>query len=742
MLPGTRVEAFEGDRGRARPDRDGRGSTATSSSSASGRSRAPGSPQPGGLLSTTGSSSTSNCRPARPVCSPPVTSRTPHHPFYERRSASSTGPTRCTRGRLPPATCSADRRRIDRLPYFFSDQYDSAWNTPAPPAAGTASCFAATPRAASSSRSGCRRSRRRRHELQRLGRHRPHPASSIRSACAVDDRRLADPDVPLEALAPATRSGPGMSRLEHCTTPASRSGSTRSRANCSRRRVRAADRRLRGDGRDIEPHDLRQGDHRLRSLRRAAPRRRRLRRARPSRVVLHARARRRRPRRRPSAPRVRGQRRPRRLRLLRVHARPRRRHRGTIEQALELWSRLARPNVMIKVPATEAGIPAIEELTARGVNVNVTLLFSVARYEQVIDAYMPGSSDAWPPANRSTRSPRSRRSSSRASTPRPTRCCPRLGAARAGGDRQRPARLRPLPRPLRRRALGRAARRRRAPPATAVGQHRYQGPGLLRRPLRRGADRARRHQHDARGHAARVRRPRRRHPGASARAPARRRSAAPRTRASTSPPSPRSSSAKASARSAPPTASCSTASRASSSGPRRRLAELMTRPEKRARPRPRGSRRGGVAGLKTLPALRALAGDVSTSRSSAELRVIKARRPSISRSSLSACAASGCGTTAELGAAGTWSARPRRARTMPRRRQGGDELPYDMLVLAVGARSEREWQSEGVLTYHDGARSQLPAPAAPSPRGPDRAGWCSSNRPGRAGRCRCMTSRC
>jgi transaldolase len=63
---------------------------------------------------------------------------------------------------------------------------------------------------------------------------------------------------------------------------------------------------------------------------------------------------------------------------------------ATIEQALELWARLARPNVMIKVPATEAGIPAIEELTARGVNVNITLLFSVERYEQVIDAYMAG----------------------------------------------------------------------------------------------------------------------------------------------------------------------------------------------------------------------------------------------------------------------------------------------------------------------------------------------------------------
>jgi transaldolase len=63
---------------------------------------------------------------------------------------------------------------------------------------------------------------------------------------------------------------------------------------------------------------------------------------------------------------------------------------ATIEQAAALWSRLARPNTMIKVPATDAGIRAIEELTARAVNVNVTLLFSVDRYEQVIDAYLTG----------------------------------------------------------------------------------------------------------------------------------------------------------------------------------------------------------------------------------------------------------------------------------------------------------------------------------------------------------------
>jgi transaldolase len=63
---------------------------------------------------------------------------------------------------------------------------------------------------------------------------------------------------------------------------------------------------------------------------------------------------------------------------------------ATVEQALDLWARIARPNAMIKVPATAAGLPAIETLTALGVNVNVTLLFSVDRYEQVIDAYVAG----------------------------------------------------------------------------------------------------------------------------------------------------------------------------------------------------------------------------------------------------------------------------------------------------------------------------------------------------------------
>jgi transaldolase len=63
---------------------------------------------------------------------------------------------------------------------------------------------------------------------------------------------------------------------------------------------------------------------------------------------------------------------------------------ATIAQALELWQRLAERNVMIKVPGTPAGLPAIEELTRRGVNVNVTLLFSLERYGEVVDAYQRG----------------------------------------------------------------------------------------------------------------------------------------------------------------------------------------------------------------------------------------------------------------------------------------------------------------------------------------------------------------
>jgi transaldolase len=63
---------------------------------------------------------------------------------------------------------------------------------------------------------------------------------------------------------------------------------------------------------------------------------------------------------------------------------------GTLAEARRLWSIVDRPNVMIKVPGTEEGLPAIEQLIVEGINVNVTLLFSLVGYERVMEAYLAG----------------------------------------------------------------------------------------------------------------------------------------------------------------------------------------------------------------------------------------------------------------------------------------------------------------------------------------------------------------
>jgi transaldolase len=63
---------------------------------------------------------------------------------------------------------------------------------------------------------------------------------------------------------------------------------------------------------------------------------------------------------------------------------------ATIDMTADLWTRLNRPNVMIKIPATPEGIPAIEASIAAGINVNITLLFAVELYEQVAQAYLKG----------------------------------------------------------------------------------------------------------------------------------------------------------------------------------------------------------------------------------------------------------------------------------------------------------------------------------------------------------------
>ena len=63
---------------------------------------------------------------------------------------------------------------------------------------------------------------------------------------------------------------------------------------------------------------------------------------------------------------------------------------GTVAEARRLFAEVNRPNLMIKVPATPAGIPAIEQLISEGINVNITLMFSMAHYEAVAKAYIDG----------------------------------------------------------------------------------------------------------------------------------------------------------------------------------------------------------------------------------------------------------------------------------------------------------------------------------------------------------------
>lgn len=72
---------------------------------------------------------------------------------------------------------------------------------------------------------------------------------------------------------------------------------------------------------------------------------------------------------------------------------------GTIADAMRLWAAVDRPNLMVKVPATDAGIPAIEELTAAGLNINATLMFSLTNYESVATAYIQGAERASDPSN-------------------------------------------------------------------------------------------------------------------------------------------------------------------------------------------------------------------------------------------------------------------------------------------------------------------------------------------------------
>lgn len=66
---------------------------------------------------------------------------------------------------------------------------------------------------------------------------------------------------------------------------------------------------------------------------------------------------------------------------------------NTVTEAKHLWAAVDRPNLMIKIPATQAGLPAVRQVIASGINVNVTLIFSITRYRDVMDAYLSGLED-------------------------------------------------------------------------------------------------------------------------------------------------------------------------------------------------------------------------------------------------------------------------------------------------------------------------------------------------------------
>ena len=103
---------------------------------------------------------------------------------------------------------------------------------------------------------------------------------------------------------------------------------------------------------------------------------------------------------------------------------------ATIEQATHFHQTIARPNLMVKIPATDAGVPAIEEMTARGYAINVTLIFSLTRHAEVAEAYLRG-------LERLVASPAS---SSPASTPKPTAASPKRVGTTSGGASASPTR--------------------------------------------------------------------------------------------------------------------------------------------------------------------------------------------------------------------------------------------------------------------------------------------------------------
>ncbi len=165
---------------------------------------------------------------------------------------------------------------------------------------------------------------------------------------------------------------------------------------------------------------------------------------------------------------------------------------ATIAEARELWSEVARDNLMVKVPATPAGLPAIQKLIGEGININITLLFSKAVYIEVAEAYIAGL-EALPPDPRFE--PRRERGEFLRQPHRFQGGCavgrkaegrfrrrtgPSRSPQRARRHRQCEACLSRLRTDVLRAALGSARQTRCAPATAALGLHRHQEQSLFR----------------------------------------------------------------------------------------------------------------------------------------------------------------------------------------------------------------------------------------------------------------------
>ena len=181
---------------------------------------------------------------------------------------------------------------------------------------------------------------------------------------------------------------------------------------------------------------------------------------------------------------------------------------ATIAQARDYWKRVDRPNVMIKIPGTDEGVPAIEEAIDDGININVTLLFSVEAYARVAEAYIRGLERRLE-AGRVGRRALGRQLLRLARGHRGGQAARAVRQHRAPGHRRGRERARRLPAlqgDLPGRAVREAARRRRRRAAPAVGVDGGQEPALPRHEVRRRARRAAHGEHDADADAARRRR--------------------------------------------------------------------------------------------------------------------------------------------------------------------------------------------------------------------------------------------